>query len=65
MRMDEAQKSMIEELDDKGDYNQEEGILDADQFREDSGNENNLSIFSIYYNNKYSNFVKISFDMSS
>ena len=54
--MDEAQKSMIEELDDKGDYNQEEGTLDADQFREDSGNENNLSIFSIYYNNKYSNF---------
>jgi hypothetical protein len=37
------------------DYNQEEGILDADQFREDSGNENNLSIFSIFYNNKYSN----------
>jgi|GWRWMinimDraft_6_1066014.scaffolds.fasta_scaffold02996_5 hypothetical protein len=44
--MDEAQKSMIDELDDIGDYNQQDGILDADQFREESGNNNFLFLIS-------------------
>ena len=42
--MDEAQKSRIAELDELGDFGQEEGLLDADEVRKDTGN--NIMVFS-------------------